>query len=65
MCPRAQELEAAQALHCGHADAPDPPGLDGYLFVLSGFTAGGNTMQMGGASIGAYALYFVTLYYTK
>jgi hypothetical protein len=38
-------------------------GLGGYLFVLSGFTAGGNTMQMGGASTGAYALYFITLYY--
>jgi hypothetical protein len=40
-------------------------GLGGYLFVLSGFSAPGNTMQMGGASIGAYALYFITLYYTK
>lgn len=40
-------------------------GLGGCLFVLSGFSAPGNTMQMGGASIGAYALYFITLYYTK
>jgi hypothetical protein len=40
-------------------------GLGGYLFVLSGFSAGSSTMQMGGASIGAYALYFITLYYTK
>ena len=40
-------------------------GLGGYLFVLSSFSASANTMQMGGASIGAYALYFITLYYTK
>jgi hypothetical protein len=40
-------------------------GLGGYLFVLSGFSAAGNTMQMGGAAVGAYALYFITLYYTK
>jgi hypothetical protein len=40
-------------------------GLGGYLFVLSGYTAGGNTMQMGGSFEGAYALYFITLYYTK
>ena len=40
-------------------------GLGGYLFVLSGFTAPGNSMQMGGAAIGAYAFYFITLYYTK
>lgn len=40
-------------------------GLGGYLFVLSGFSAPGSTMQMGGAAIGAYALYFITLYYTK
>jgi hypothetical protein len=40
-------------------------GLGGYLFVLSGFSAGGNSMQMGGGFIGAYAFYFITLYYTK
>lgn len=40
-------------------------GLGGYLFVLSGFTAGGNSMQMGGSFEFAFALYFVTLYYTK
>jgi hypothetical protein len=39
-------------------------GLGGYLFVLSGFSAGGNSMQMGGAYLGTYALYFTTLYYT-
>jgi hypothetical protein len=39
-------------------------GLGGYLFVLSGFSAGGDSMQMGGAYLGAYALYFITLYYT-
>ncbi|HYR04310.1 MAG TPA: hypothetical protein VEO75_02895 [Nitrososphaerales archaeon] len=40
-------------------------GLGGSLFVLSWFSAGGNSMQMGGARLGAYALYFITLYYTK
>jgi hypothetical protein len=40
-------------------------GLGGYLFVLSGFTDGGNTMQMGGGFLGAYAFYFITLWYTK
>ena len=39
--------------------------LGGYLFVLSGFGAGGNSAQMGGSFIGAYALYFVALYYAK
>ena len=39
-------------------------GLGGYLFVLSGFSAGGNSMQMGGSYVGAFALYFITLYYT-
>jgi len=40
-------------------------GLGGYLFVLSGFSAGGNSMQMGGAFLGAYAMYFLALYYSK
>ena len=40
-------------------------GLGGYLFVLSGFSDGGNSMQMGGSFIAAYALYFITLWYTK
>jgi hypothetical protein len=40
-------------------------GLGGYLFVLSGFSNGGNSMQMGGSFLGAYALYFIALYYTK
>lgn len=40
-------------------------GLGGFLFVLSGFTAGGSSMQMGGSFIGAYALYFIALWYTK
>jgi hypothetical protein len=31
-------------------------GLGGYLFVLSGFSPGGNSKQMGGAFLGAYAL---------
>lgn len=40
-------------------------GLGGYFFVLSGFTAGGSSMQMGGSFLGAYAMYFIVLYYTK
>ena len=40
-------------------------GLGGYLFVLSGFTDGGSSMQMGGSFLGAYAFYFITLWYTK
>jgi hypothetical protein len=40
-------------------------GLGGYLFVLSGFTSGGNSMQMGGTFEAAFAFYFITLYYTK
>jgi len=37
----------------------------GVLFVLSGFSAGGYSMQMGGSFVGAYALYFVALYFSK
>lgn len=40
-------------------------GLGGYFFVLSGFTNGGNSMQMGGTFEVAFAIYLVTLYYTK
>jgi len=40
-------------------------GIGGYYFVLSGFSGGGNSMQMGGSFIGAYAFYFITLWYTK
>jgi len=40
-------------------------GMGGALFVLSGFSNGGNSMQMGGSFIAAYALYFMTLYYSK
>ena len=39
--------------------------LGGFLFVKSGFADGGNSMQMGGSFIGAFAAYFLTLYYTK
>ena len=39
--------------------------LGGYLFVMSGFAAGGTSAQMGGSFIGAYASYFMTLYCTK
>ena len=37
----------------------------GLLFVFSGFTNNGNSAQMGGSFIGAYAFYFLELYYTK
>ncbi len=40
-------------------------GIGGLMFVASGFSAGGASMQMGGSFIGAYAFYFITLYYTK
>jgi len=39
--------------------------LGGYFFVMSGFKDGGNSAQMGGSYIAAYACYFLTLYYTK
>jgi len=39
--------------------------LGGYDFVLSGFLNNGNSAQMGGAFIGAYAMSFMVLYYTK
>jgi hypothetical protein len=39
--------------------------LGGFLFVMSGFSNGGNSAQMGGSFIAAYALFFVTLYYAK
>jgi heme A synthase len=39
--------------------------LGGYLFVLSGLMNGGNSAQMGGSFIGAYAFFFLTLWYTK
>jgi uncharacterized membrane protein len=39
--------------------------LGGFLFVLSGLSNGGNSAQMGGRFIGAYAFYFMELYFTK
>lgn len=39
--------------------------LGGVLFVLSSFRDNGNSAQMGGSFIGAYAFYFLVLYYTK
>ncbi|MHB1909019.1 MAG: hypothetical protein ACYCQJ_09150 [Nitrososphaerales archaeon] len=39
--------------------------IGGALFVLSGFSSGGDSMQMGGSFVGAYAMYFVTLYFAK
>ena len=39
--------------------------LGGYLFALSGFLNNGNSAQMGGAFLGAYAMNFLVLYYSK
>jgi hypothetical protein len=40
-------------------------GVGGLFFVLSGFANNGNSAQMGGGFIGAYAFYFMELYYAK
>lgn len=37
----------------------------GYLFVFSSFVSNGNSAQMGGSFIGAYAMNFLVLYYSK
>jgi hypothetical protein len=37
----------------------------GIAFVFSGFQNNGNSMQMGGSFIGAYASYFLVLYFNK
>ena len=37
----------------------------GYYFVFSGFLNDGNSAQMGGSFIGAYAMNFLVLYYSK
>ena len=39
--------------------------VGGYLFVFSGFLNNGNSAQMGGSFIGAYAMNFLLLYYSK
>jgi hypothetical protein len=39
--------------------------LGGLRFVGSGFATGGDSMQMGGSYIGAFASYFLSLYHTK
>src|SRR5579864_9108557 len=39
--------------------------IGGVTFLLSGFTAAGSSAQMGGSFIGAYAFYFMELYFTK
>ena len=39
--------------------------IGGILFVLSGFSNNGVSAQMGGSFIGAYAFYFIELYYAK
>jgi hypothetical protein len=37
----------------------------GIDFVLSGLSNGGNSAQMGGSFLGAYAFYFIALYYSR
>ena len=39
--------------------------IGGFLFVVSGLSNGGNSAQMGGSFIGAYAFYFIALYYSR
>jgi hypothetical protein len=39
--------------------------VGGYLFVFSGFVANGNSAQMGGSFIAAYAMNFLVLYFSK
>lgn len=39
--------------------------IGGFLFVMSGLSDGGNSAQMGGSFIGAYAFYFIALYYSR
>ena len=39
--------------------------LGGFMFVMSGFSNGGNSAQMDGSFIGSYALFFLTLYYSR
>ena len=39
--------------------------VGGYLFVFSGFMNDGDSAQMGGSFIGAYAMSFLVLYYSK
>jgi hypothetical protein len=39
--------------------------IGGTLFVLSGFTNNGVSAEMGGSFIGAYAFYFIELFYAK
>ena len=39
--------------------------VGGVLFVLSDFQNNANSAQMGGSFIGAYAFYFIELYYTR
>jgi hypothetical protein len=39
--------------------------IGGLSFVLSGFQDSGSSAQMGGSFIGAYAFYFIELYFAK
>jgi hypothetical protein len=40
-------------------------GIGGLMFVSSGFQSAAASAQMGGSFIGAYAFYFMELYYAK
>lgn len=39
--------------------------VGGFEFAMSGFSDGGNSAQMGGSFIAAYAMFFIALYYSK
>ncbi len=39
--------------------------IGGVSFLLSGYNAAGSSAEMGGSFIGAYAFYFMELYFTK
>jgi hypothetical protein len=39
--------------------------IGGFTFVMSGFSNGGASAQMGGSFIGAFAFFFVALFYSK
>jgi heme A synthase len=39
--------------------------VGGFFFVMSGFANGGNSAQMGGSFISAFALFFLALFYAK
>jgi hypothetical protein len=39
--------------------------VGGFEFVMSGYASGGDSAQMGGSFIAAFALFFLALYYAK